>query len=69
MKSHMAMFYGLRKTFEGLNIISEEHDSATVDMVKLPPHISIYISVKDICPSFLTHQNLKNDTELLEISQ
>jgi hypothetical protein len=34
MKSHLAMFYGLRKTFEGLNIISEEHDSATVDMVK-----------------------------------
>ena len=33
MKSHIAMFYGLKKTFEGLNIISEEHNSAKVDMV------------------------------------
>ncbi len=27
------MFYGLKKTFKGLNVISEEHDVAVVDLV------------------------------------
>ena len=33
MKSHLAMFYGLKKTFHGLNVISEEHDTSVVDLV------------------------------------
>jgi hypothetical protein len=33
MKSHVAMFFGLKKTFAGLNVISEEHLSEVVDMV------------------------------------
>lgn len=35
LKSHRAMFYGLKKTFPGLDIISEEHDSVEMDMSKI----------------------------------
>jgi len=36
MKSHVQMFYGLKKAFPNLNIISEEHDDIEVDMTTIP---------------------------------
>ena len=36
MRSHIQMFYGLRKVFPNVNIISEEHDEKEVDTSKIP---------------------------------
>merc|ERR1711892_297505 len=35
MRSHVQMFYGIKKTFPGINIVSEEHDEAEVDESKV----------------------------------
>lgn len=32
MQSHIAMYYGIRKAFPDLNVISEEHGESTVDL-------------------------------------
>ena len=32
MQSHIAMFYGIRKAFPDVNVISEEHGEKTVDL-------------------------------------
>ena len=32
MQSHIAMFYGIRKAFPDINVISEEHGEKTVDL-------------------------------------
>ena len=36
MRSYVQMFYGLKKRFPNLNIISEEHDTEDVDTSKVP---------------------------------
>ena len=36
MRAHVQMFYGLKKRFPNLNIISEEHDETEVDTSKVP---------------------------------
>eukprot|EP00092_Neocalanus_flemingeri_P040989 GFUD01044632.1.p1 GENE.GFUD01044632.1~~GFUD01044632.1.p1 ORF type:complete len:346 (+),score=67.80 GFUD01044632.1:158-1195(+) len=36
MRSHVQMYYGIRKAFPDINIISEEHDEKEVDMSKIP---------------------------------
>merc|ERR1719410_2380015 len=36
MRAHVQMFYGLKKRFPNLNIISEEHDEKEVDTSKVP---------------------------------
>jgi len=36
MRSHVQMFYGIKKAFPNINIISEEHDEKEVDMSKIP---------------------------------
>ena len=36
MQSHIAMFYGIRKAFPDINVISEEHGEKTVDLNSVP---------------------------------
>ena len=36
MRAHVQMFYGLKKRFPNINIISEEHDEKEVDTSKVP---------------------------------
>ena len=36
MQSHIAMFYGIRKAFPDINVISEEHGEKTVDLSSVP---------------------------------
>ena len=36
MRSHVQMYYGLKKAFPNIQIISEEHDEAEVDLSKVP---------------------------------
>ena len=36
MQSHIAMFYGIRKAFPDVNVISEEHGEKTVDLNSVP---------------------------------
>ncbi len=61
MKSHLAMFYGLKKSFQDLRIISEEHDTADIDMVILK-NISIII-IPDLNP-FATHELTVNSKKI-----
>jgi len=53
MKSHLAMFYGLKKSFQDLRIISEEHDTADIDMVILK---NISFDLKPIQKPFVSHK-------------
>jgi len=36
MQSHVAMFYGIRKAFPDITVISEEHGEAVVDLTNIP---------------------------------
>lgn len=36
MESHIAMYYGIRKAFPDIEVISEEHGEAPVDLTSLP---------------------------------
>ena len=36
MQSHIAMFYGIRKAFPDITVVSEEHGERTVDLNSIP---------------------------------
>ena len=48
MQSHIAMFYGIRKAFPDINVISEEHGEKTVDLNSVPKLATSNFEVRQI---------------------
>ena len=73
MLSHKAMFYGLKKGFPKLNIVSEEHDHGDVDLseVQLPDaaEINMDTSLRDNKDEILSTGNLVVWVDPLDATQ
>ncbi|XP_064104567.1 inositol monophosphatase 3-like isoform X1 [Macrobrachium nipponense] len=46
LKSHLAMFYALSKSFPGVEVISEEHDKSNVDASTVSPAATFNVEVE-----------------------
>jgi len=69
MLSHMAMYYSLKKTFPNVEIISEEHDPADLDLTKVIAAKTSHVEVNGLVDHSVASEDIRIWIDPLDATQ